>query len=258
MMVRYLEMLDCSTGNVRSLRIDPKLETRSLSSTSASSSTNPPSSGRQTVWPQCGHVNAFQSGNGSGNVDESDEGKGRRGGEAYLSTDLTEEASVREASYEANVARGHAWQRAERRSESESSGSGSGADHDGAARDTAEGDAEAEEEEESSYGQHVLSREETVWPVFLSWIVDGTMRTDVGTRRIWTRADECDRQALRDLDAKTKAEEAEEDSEEDGDYDEEEEEAQAEEQQEPQARAEGSDDRIEERHESVERFKARL
>lgn len=138
MMDRYLAMLDCSQGNVQSLRIDPR---------------------KEPDWPRCGHVNAFQPGNGAGMTDDDDDEKAMRGGEAYQPTDL----SLSE-------------------------------DHSG----------------KISSRPGTKSREETIWPIFLAYILEDRMDNTIGRHKVWTSADECDRDSMRQQEIAAREEEARE------------------------------------------------
>ena len=138
MMDRYLAMLDCSKGNVQSLRIDPR---------------------KESDWPRCGHVNAFQPGNGAGMTDDDDDEKAMRGGEAYQPSDL----SLSE-------------------------------DHSG----------------KTSSRPGTKTREETIWPIFLAYILEGRVVSSIGRHKVWTSADECDRDAMRQQEIEAREKEARE------------------------------------------------
>ena len=163
MMRKYLETLDCSSGNVQSLRIDPN---------------------ELDSWPRLAHVNSFQPGNGTGYV--APERK-------LASSDLGEEDS---GSYDAAGGQGEdvGEERAPRggeaylpndpmQSESQRSSSSSLSAYEQLARST-------------------LTRQETIWPIYLAWITRGGVlgeqqRNELGEYKLWTNADECDRDALR-------------------------------------------------------------
>ncbi|KDN40978.1 hypothetical protein K437DRAFT_258482 [Tilletiaria anomala UBC 951] len=142
MMERYLTTLDCSTSRVQSLRINPRVEPN---------------------WPRCAHVNAFQSGNGTGFTDSQDGDKATRGGEAYMPSH--------------------------------------GAAAEGKARDRGVAQQLAEV---------TLSREKSIWPIFLAWIVHGETKKEVGEYRMWSKSDERDRDALREEEKVAREQEANE------------------------------------------------